>query len=282
MAAPVTTSPLADATPPDSLGRRLLFVIRPRRSWLPSLIGVAVLLIIWQVVAGTVFKAAPGHSQAVPAPTAIIRSMRTDGWSFYKPNIIATLHSAGEGWLWGNLLAIATALLFMLVPVTERLLMQVAVASYCVPTIAIGGVLIIALDKPSARMILAAISCYFTTLIGMHLGLRSAERSSLDLVRAYGGSTWTQMWKVRLRSSLPDLFAGLRIAAPAAMLGAVIGEYLGADNGLGVAMVNAQQQLDIPRTWGLAMAITLTSALAYVITAVIGNLLTTWAPKVAR
>ena len=61
---------------------------------------------------------------------------------------------------------------------------------------------------------------------------------------------------MRFRAALPSLFAGLRIAAPAAMLGAIIGEYLGGDTGLGVAMINSQQALEVDRTWGIALVAT--------------------------
>ncbi len=253
-------------------------IFRFRRSWIPSLVGIAILLVVWQIVGVTIFK----ESRSVPPPTHIISTMRADGWDFYWTNIQVTAKVAAKGWFYGNVLAIISAVLFVQIPVVERVLMQVAVASYCLPTIAIGGVLLLALSGDQPRVILAALSCYFTTLIGMHVGLRSVDRSNLDLVRAYGGSSWTQLWKVRLRTSLPSLFAGLRIAAPAAMLGAIIGEWLGSDNGLGVAMVNSQQALEIERTWGIALVITGLSALAYGLTALVGWLLTPWAPKVAR
>ena len=63
-------------------------------------------------------------------------------------------------------------------------------------------------------------SVFFTTVVGCLLGLRAAPRTSLDLVRAYGGSAWTMLRKVQLIAALPSLFAALKIAAPAAFLGA--------------------------------------------------------------
>ena len=85
----------------------------------------------------------------------------------------------------------------------------------------------------SPKIILAALSVFFATLISMLVGLKSADATSLDLVHAYGGGSFTQLRKVRLQSSLPSLFAGLRVAAPAAVLGAVIGEYIGGEAGPG-------------------------------------------------
>lgn len=270
----VGASPPGADTPAADTGR----LFRLRKSWIPSLVGVGVLLVVWQIVGLTVFA----KSGTVPPPTAILSEMRSDGWDFYRPNIVTTVTVAAKGWMWGNLLAIVTAVVFVQIPFVERVLMQVAVASYCLPTVAIGGVLLLALTGDKPRVILAAVSCFFTTLVGMHVGLRSVDRSSLDLVRAYGGGSWSQLWKVRLRSSLPALFAGLRIAAPAAMLGTIIGEWLGAENGLGVAMVNSQQALMIDRTWGIAVVITGLSAVAYGATALVANLLTPWAPRLGR
>jgi ABC-type nitrate/sulfonate/bicarbonate transport system permease component len=128
-------------------------------------------------------------------------------------------------------------------------------------------------------VVLAAISVIFTTLVSTLLGLRGVDPTSLDLIRAYGGGSWTMLWKVRLRACLPSLFVGLRIAAPAAMLGAMIGEFLGADSGLGVSMISAEQSYELPRTWAFALVATGLSALAYGITGLVGRLVAPWAPR---
>ena len=116
----------------------------------------------------------------------------------------------------------------------------------------------------------------------MLVGLRSADRTTLDLIHAYGGNALKKLTKVRIRAALPSLFAALRIAAPAAILGAIIGEYLGADSGLGVAMINSEQALQIERTWAIALVATLLAGVAYGLTALVGRLLTPWAPRRAR
>jgi ABC-type nitrate/sulfonate/bicarbonate transport system permease component len=237
--------------------------------------GLVVLLVAWEILGRTVFAG----SRAVPPPTAIVEQLGADGFGFYGPNIETTLREAGKGWLWGNLIAIVLAVAFVQIPLVEKALLQLALASYCLPVIAIGPVLAVLFSGDTSKVILAALSVIFTTLVGALVGLRSADRTSLDLIRAYGGGSWTQLWKVRLRASLPSLFAGLRIAAPAAMLGAIVGEYLGAESGLGVAMINSQQSLAVARTWGIALVATGLSGAAYALTALIGRILTPWAAK---
>ena len=86
---------------------------------------------------------------------------------------------------------------------------------------------------------------------------------------------------MRLRYALPATFAGLRIAAPAALLGAIIGEYLGGDTGLGIAMINSEQALEVNRTWGIALFVTLVALIGYVITELVARWLTPWAPRSA-
>jgi ABC-type nitrate/sulfonate/bicarbonate transport system permease component len=252
--------------------------MRERRrvpSWVFGAAGLVVLLVVWEILGKTVFA----DSRAVPPPTAIADQLYHDGWRFYGPNIETTLREAGLGWLWGNLIAVVLAVAFVQIPLVEKALLQLALASYCLPIIAIGPVLAILFEGDTSKVILAALSVIFTTLVAALVGLRSADRTSLDLIRAYGGGSWTQLWKVRLRAGLPSLFAGLRIAAPSAMLGAIIGEYLGAESGLGVAMINSQQSFAVERTWGIALVATALSGLAYGLTALIGRLLTPWASR---
>ncbi|KUL24514.1 ABC transporter permease [Actinoplanes awajinensis] len=252
--------------------------MRKSPQWVFGAGGLFTLLVIWEVVGRTVFA----DSRAVPPPTAILGQLFADGFGFYWPNVETTLREAGMGWLWGNAIAIVLAVVMVQVPLVEKALMQLALASYCLPVIAIGPVLAVLFSDDTPKVILAALSVIFTTLVGALVGLRSADRTSLDLVRAYGGGSWTQLWRVRLRASLPSLFAGLRIAAPAAMLGAIIGEYLGAESGLGVAMINSQQSLAVERTWGIALVATALSGAAYGLTALVGRLLTPWAPRTVR
>ena len=113
---------------------------------------------------------------------------------------------------------------------------------------------------------------FFTTLVGMLVGLRSAEPVMFDLIRAYGGGRVAELMKVRIRAALPSLFAALRIAAPAAILGAIIGEYLGGESGIGIAMIASQTSLR-GRTapGGSPSSAGLLAGLAYGITAFIGR-----------
>jgi ABC-type nitrate/sulfonate/bicarbonate transport system permease component len=251
----------------------------PRRlpGWFGGVAGAVGLLVVWQVLGVAVFQG----SKLVPAPSAILHQIGRDGWRFYLDNLHTTLRQAGYGWLWGNGLALVMAAGFVIAPFLERALLRVALASFALPLIAIGPILQILYNGDAPKIILAALSVFFNTLIGVLLGLRSASRADLDLVHALGGGRVAKLRFVRVRSSLPSLFAALRIAAPAAILGAIIGEYLGGESGLGVAMVNSEQAANIQRTWALALVAAAAAGLAYGLTALVERLVTPWAAGTA-
>ncbi|NAZ83885.1 ABC transporter permease subunit [Kineococcus sp. R8] len=242
--------------------------------WAPGAAGCLAVLLAWALVSVTVFRT----SGAVPTPWSVVAELGRSGWSFYAQNVGVTVRGAALGYLYGNVVALAVAVLVLLVPAFDGLASQLAVISYCMPLTAIGPIVLVVFGGRTPTVFLAAISCIFTTLIGALLGLRAADPVALDLVRGFGGGRVQQVVRVQLVAALPSLVAALRIAAPAAMLGAVVGEYLGGvDSGLGVVLTVAQQQNDVPRTWALAVVCGLVAALAYLLLGVLGRLVTPWA-----
>jgi ABC-type nitrate/sulfonate/bicarbonate transport system permease component len=242
-------------------------------TWVSGAFGALGVLAFW-VFAAEVW----GIRKGIPAPWDVATKLKQD-WHYYPTHLTATLGRAAKGYVWGNGLAITVALVFVLVPVLEKALMQIAVATYCLPIIAIGPILQVVFRGDAPKIALSALSVFFTTLIGMLVGLRSADRTSLELVRVYGGGRFMQLRKVRLIAALPHLFGGLRIAAPAAVLGAIIGEYLGGEKGLGIFMINSQQAFEVSRTWGIAIISTAIAGTVFALTSVIARLVTPWAPK---
>jgi ABC-type nitrate/sulfonate/bicarbonate transport system permease component len=210
--------------------------MRERPKWLGGAVGALAVIAFWWLLAITVFAS----SQSVPTPWAVLDQFHQDGWDFYSTNAGVTLNGAAQGFLWGNAAALAIAVLVLLVPPLEAIATQLAVISYCMPLTAIGPIILVVFGGRAPTVFLAAMSVFFTTLIGALLGLKAVDRASLNLIEAYGGGRWQQLTKVRVIAALPAILSALKIAAPAAMLGAIIGEYLGGiDNGLGVALTVA-------------------------------------------
>jgi len=213
----------------------------------------------------------------MPTPFSVVATLAHHPQLALWPNMLETMKEAAAGWLVGNAVAIVLALLFVLVPFFEAVLLRVALASYCIPVIALAPILDIVFSGVTPKATLAALAVVFTTLIGTMLGLRSADPTSLEIVRAYGGGTWAQLRRVRLRAAMPAMFAALATAGPAAVLGAIVGEYLGGDSGLGVAMVNSEQGLEVSQTWAIAVVIGALAGASYLLVSLLARYIVPWA-----
>jgi ABC-type nitrate/sulfonate/bicarbonate transport system permease component len=246
--------------------------------WVSGIIGSIILVVVWEIIAVTAFRKV---GSGVPTPTSVATQLWSDLTSgLYNANFAQTMKEAATGFVDGNVLAIVLGIAFVQLPLIEKALLRIAVATYCLPIIAIGPILTFVLHGDAPQCALAGLVVFFPTLVGVCVGLRSADRNSLDLIRAYGGSSWSQLFRVRLRAALPSTFAALQIAAPSAILGAIIGEYLGAaSSGLGVMMIVAGQDLDIARTWGIAIVCTAVAGILYGLIGLLGRLVAPWAPR---
>lgn len=247
-------------------------------AWLGGLIGAVLLVGLWELLALTVFHKV---GSGVPTPTSVVSKWWSDyRKGLYGVNLRQTLKEAATGYVVANVLAIVLAIAFIQVPVVEKALLRIAIASYCLPIIAIGPILSFILHGDAPKSALAGLLVFFPTLVGCAVGLRSADRTALDLIRATGGGSWSQLVKVRLRAAIPSTFAALQVAAPSAILGAIIGEYLGRqDNGLGIMMINAQGALETARIWGIALLSTGIAGVLYAVTGLVGRAAAPWAPR---
>ena len=262
-------------------------VVRPLPPWAAGGIGVAATVALWWLAAATVLSgvgaAADGTGGAVPTPGEVVRQLAGDGVGFYWPNLSVTVEEASAGYFWGNIAALLLAGSVLVLPALERLVTQLAVISYCLPIVAIGPLAFIVIGSPArgeasgTAVLLAGISVFFTTVVGALSALKSADQASLDLVAVYGGGRFKQLVKVQLISALPGILTALKIAVPAAVLGAVLGEYVGGvDRGIGPALVNAQQNLEIARAWGVALVAGLLAGAGYGVFAAIARFVTPW------
>jgi ABC-type nitrate/sulfonate/bicarbonate transport system permease component len=270
-AATVATAPALAASEParqaDGTARRRLLTAA----------GVVAVLAIWELVARTVLDG----SYVLSAPSAIVARI-ADERTLYRRNLQFTTWNAVQGFVWGNLVAIAFAVVAVVAPITRRVVSAVALTVFCLPLVALAPILRVVLGPGTAVPVaLAGLAVFFTTLVAALVGLRSAPTGPLELVSSYGRGRMTALVKVRARAAVPALVAGLQVAAPAAFLGALIGEFAGAEKGFGVLTIGALRTLETDRVWSVAVASTAVSCGAYVVIGIIGRRLCPWAPEVS-
>ena len=222
-------------------------------------VGVVAMVLLWELAARTVFA---GRHVLPPPGSVLVTAVRDH---FYLVDLQVTLWEALRGWIIGVGLAALLAAVAAFVKPIQRPMLSFGVITYAVPTIAIGPLLLVVLSPDTTIVIMAALPVFFVTLEGALAGLRSAAPALLDLVAAYGGGELTKVLRIRARSALPMVGAALAISGPAAILGAMIGEYLGGRAGLGVVMASAEQSLQVSRTWSVAMVTTAVSGMAFAV-----------------
>lgn len=184
----------------------------------------------------------------------------------------ATLYEAILGYVWGNLAGVVLAAIVVLLPRMENLVQSVALIVFCLPLVATGPILRV-LYGPGIgpQVTLAALAVYYTTFVPTVVGLRAVPSSWRDLVASYGRGRITELWTIRVMASVPYLVIGLQVAAPAAFLGAMVGEFTGADRGMGVLAIQAMRSLDVDATWALATVASGVSIAAYLGVGALGN-----------
>ena len=254
-------------------------------SWIAGIIGAAVIVAAWWVLSVTVFTPPPGTDfTPVPSPLAVVQQLIADGPGPYWSVFQVTITEALIGFFWGNLVALILASTVLLLPRLESVVTQVAVVSYCLPVVAVGGISVVVLggakqpgDPSVTAIFLAALAVFFTTVVGALAGFRAADRASLDVIRVFGGGRWTQLTKVRLVAAAPAILNALQIAVPSAFLGAVLGEYMGAtDRSVGITLIRLQGNLDSTRVWAVFLLCALVALAGYALVGVVARVVTPW------
>ncbi len=230
---------------------------------------------LWEVCA----RAAHGNV-LIASPSDIGRYLGENAALLTRATL-ETSANAGWGFVLGNGAAIALATLITVFPRSERTLSALALLVFCIPLIASGPILRV-LFGPGAgpQIMLAALAVYYTTLLALLVGLRAVSQAWTDLMRIYGRGPVSTLFRVRARASLPYLFVGLQISAPAAFLGAMIGEFTGAERGLGVLTLRAMRGLETDATWTLAILAAGIAMTAYILIGGLGRRLVGYAPVI--
>ncbi|MFA9429909.1 ABC transporter permease [Egicoccus sp. AB-alg2] len=202
---------------------------------LTSVAGAVGLVVLWQLVVW-VFDI---PLYVVPGPADVAASLVND-FDLLLRNVWPTALESGAGFLIGNVVAILLAIVFVHNATLERSLFPVAVVIRTVPIVAIAPVLVLMLGNGYApKIAIAALISFFPTLVNMVRGFHSADPQAIELFRVLSASQWEIFWKVRAYSSLPFLFSSLKIAATSSVIGAIVAEWIGANQGLGALIIDA-------------------------------------------
>jgi NitT/TauT family transport system permease protein len=199
----------------------------------------------------------------MPSPGATLDALLEPNYSWWT-NIAVTATEIFAGYFLALVVGVALALVFTWSKPLESFFMPLLVSLNMVPKVALGPLIIVWFKYgvfPNSMMAFSI--CVFPILLTTARGLREIEPELLDLVRSLKGSRWQLFSKVQLPGALPYIFSGMKVAAILAVAGAVVGEFLGSDKGLGYLMLQVQVTLDTPAMFMAVIMITLIGMLLY-------------------
>ncbi len=235
-------------------GRDLLHLWR---QYIPPLVLIISLLAVWQV--GTWLMQVP--KWLLPSPGQILMA-GLGSLDLLGPHTWQTLKETWMGLAVSLVVGLGLALVIDLSALLRRALYPLLVASQTVPILALAPLLIIWFGYGILpKVIVVALVCFFPIVISTADGLRAADPDLIALLRAMGANRWQIFFKVRLPGALPSFFSGFKIAITYSVVGAVIGEWVGASRGLGIFMIRSSKNFLTDRVFA---AIAVTSLLSIV------------------
>jgi NitT/TauT family transport system permease protein len=179
-----------------------------------------------------------------PSPQAVALTLVAK-YELLLRNLLPTATEAVLGFLLGNVAAIAIATVFVHNKTMEEAFFPVVVLINTIPVVAKAPILVLLLGNGmEPKIAIAALICLFPTLVNMVRGLESVNPQAIELMRVLSASRREVFFKLRVQNSLPYLFSALKIAASTAVIGAIVGEWIGSTVGIGALIIQATYNFD--------------------------------------
>ena len=242
-----------------------------QRRMLPVLGIVGLLIAWWAVIAGFNIKPFIAPSPILVMQTIIQRS------DLLLQNLGVTALEALFGFILGNLAAILVASVFVHSKILQWIFLPIAVAINAIPVVAKAPILVLIMGNGMApKITIAAMVCFFPTLINTVRGLEAVNPQIMDLMRILSATRTQIYFKLRLFSALPYLFSALRIAASMCVIGAILGEWIGSTRGIGAQIIQATYNYDSPLLYAAIVMSAFLSGLFYVVIALLEKRIVKW------
>ncbi|RUW87700.1 MULTISPECIES: ABC transporter permease [unclassified Mesorhizobium] len=229
--------------------------LSPRLSVALPVLGAASILLTWQFLLPLL--GVPAY--IVPTPTAIAGVFQKN-LALLLDNLRPTLIEALAGFVIGNLAGVLLAILFVHNRILQAAYFPVVLFFNTIPILALAPIIVLIFGLGmTPKIVIAAVICFFPTLVNMIRGLDGASDNEHELFRVLSATRWEVFWSLRLPRALPMLFSSLRIASATAVIGAIVGEWIGSDKGLGALIIQASFNYQSDRLYA---AIVLSSSLS--------------------
>jgi ABC-type nitrate/sulfonate/bicarbonate transport system permease component len=248
------------------------------RRRVPSVLLGLLAVTLWQAVASLPSVDDLTLASPVEVAEALVRDR-----ALLLDNLRVTLVEVVLGLAVALALGAGAAILMHLVRPFREAAYPLLVASQAIPVVVLAPLFVLAFDYGiGPKLAIVALICFFPVTVNLLDGLRSVEPELLGLMRSLGSSRLGTLVRVELPASLPYLFSGLRVAATVSVIGAVFGEWAGADAGLGRLVLLGNNQLQTPRVYAGVVLLTLVAVGLFALVTLLERVLVPWRSRDTR
>lgn len=221
------------------------------RSWVAPTVTVAVVLIVWQCVVS--FGLVPGY--LLPSPLDVVEALVSDAPLLASHGLV-TLTEALVGLACGVAAGFGLAVLMDRFVLVKAALNPLVTISQTIPTVAIAPLLVLWLGYGMLpKVLLVTLTTFFPITVALAEGFASVDPDAIDLMRTMGASRWQIFRYVKIPAAAGSFFSGLRISATYAVVGAVVAEWLGGFDGLGVYMTRVRKSYSYDQMFAVILII---------------------------
>ena len=224
-----------------------------------QLFALLVIFIAWEV---SVWLFEISHDKL--PPLSIVLSTMWFDRAALAAAVGITLLEAVLGLMAGTFTGVVSGIAFSRFRLLERMFLPYFVASQAIPIIALGAIIIMWFGNGIAsKVIIALYLSFFPVAVNTLRGIRSVGEGEIGLLRSFGAGSWTILFKLQLPLALPSILTAVRLGASLALVGAIVGEWFGANQGLGVVLLMAMFDYRIPQLWAGILLTGLTGVSLY-------------------
>lgn len=210
-----------------------------------SIMSLTIFFILWEILSD-IFKF---PDWVLPPPSKIFVELATH-WPDYLWNMGSTLFTALSGFALALVIGTILAIGIVYSRIVENSIFSLLISFNSIPKIALAPLFVIWLGTgASARVWIAFMIAFFPVVIDTILGLESVDPEALALFRTMHGSNLQSLWKIRIPSALPHIFAGLKVAISFSLVGAIAGEFVASQSGLGALVLVAEGMFQTVRVF---------------------------------
>ncbi|GAA2045040.1 ABC transporter permease [Yaniella flava] len=244
-------------------------VLLTRYPWIAPVSALLLAVVVWEILV----RILEVPEFLLPAPSAVLASLWENS-GLLAEHAVITLSSTLVGFILSAVLGVLLAVIIVLWPTIGAAILPIVIASQVIPKVAVAPLMVVWIGTGMTTSILIAfITAFFPVVVNATLGMKSVDQMSIDLLRSMRATKWQIFGNLRFPNALPYIVTGLQLAVAFAIVGTIVGEFVGSKAGLGYLLIIAQGNLRTDLLFAGLVVLTIMGLVLYYGVEAIGKVL---------